>query len=365
MAHQLDTQDDGRIAMAYVEGSEAPWHSDETNPQIVKKGSSIETWAKESGTDYKVEIAPNQRNGVDIPDSYHIARTDRNEVIGPYIAGQYIPVQNSVAYELAENICHNFGYEISTAGALFGGSSMWIQLDTPLVEDIKGGDTITSKPTININHSGTDANRFLTTNVRVVCNNTLTMAMQGSDEVIKHDHRVPFDMEAVKTALGYNAKAFGEYAKIARKMAERALSNQEALEFFRMVMGGKEKEKDGVIVWSQGVRKAMAYYKGEEFIAEGKKANAEIIEAVNAELSRIAKIPNDVTKPAPVNAGFDMDSANGTLWGAFNTVTWLADQRPVKNRGLEHQIASHALGDGTGGKLKQKAQRVALELLAA
>jgi len=43
----------------------------------------------------------------------------------------------------------------------------------------------------------------------------------------------------------------------------------------------------------------------------------------------------------------------------------LADHKPVKNRGLEHQVASHALGDGNGGKVKTKAYKKALELLAA
>ena len=78
-------------------------------------------------------------------------------------------------------------------------------------------------------------------------------------------------------------------------------------------------------------------------------------------------LPADVTSdPDPaINPGHDMESTRGTLWGAFNTVTWAADHQPIKNRGADFNLASNLLGDGTGGKLKAKAQRAALELLYA
>ncbi|MGB1649894.1 MAG: hypothetical protein ACPHEP_02600, partial [Acidimicrobiales bacterium] len=79
-----------------------------------------------------------------------------------------------------------------------------------------------------------------------------------------------------------------------------------------------------------------------------------------------ADLPDDVTTAptAGINPGHDLLTAEGTLWGAFNTITWLSDQKPVKNRGVQHNIASNLFGDGTGGKLKQKAYKAALELVA-
>jgi hypothetical protein len=67
---------------------------------------------------------------------------------------------------------------------------------------------------------------------------------------------------------------------------------------------------------------------------------------------------------AAINPGHDMESARGTLWGAFNTVTWAADHAPIKNRGASFNIASNLLGEGTGGKLKARAMRAAVDLLA-
>jgi hypothetical protein len=68
---------------------------------------------------------------------------------------------------------------------------------------------------------------------------------------------------------------------------------------------------------------------------------------------------------AVINPGHDMASAQSTLWGAFNTVTWLADHKPAKSRGASFALASNKLGEGSGAKLKARAVRAAEELLAA
>jgi phage/plasmid-like protein (TIGR03299 family) len=373
MAHELDFAADGTVAMAFRIGDPVPWHAAETNPQTVEVGASIEDWAIAAGLDYSVEIAPNCKpDGSPIGDSYHIARTDTGAVTGPYIAGQWQPVQNAAALELADDIRRAHGYDIVTAGALFGGSKIWLQLEADADATLPGGDRITSRPLFSLSHTGRDANTFASVNTRVVCNNTLTAALaETGADIVRHDHRVMFEPAAVETALGLNAERFAGFADMAQRMATRALSDAEALEFFRDVIGGKETaEEGGKVRWSIGVRRAMAFHRGQEFVPVGKADDLEVAARVSERLDQIARgvatpLPADATADpvATINPGHDMESARGTLWGAFNTVTWLADQRPAKNRGAAHGIASNLFGDGTGGKLKAKAHRKALELL--
>ena len=117
----------------------------------------------------------------------------------------------------------------------------------------------------------------------------------------------------------------------------------------------------------------MAFHKGQEFKALGKDTpKADVAAAVDVKLSEIARnvasgLPSDiVTDPSPdINPGHDMESARGTVWGAYNTVTYMADQKPTKSKGIEHQIGSQMLGTGTGGVLKRKAYKTALELITA
>jgi len=116
----------------------------------------------------------------------------------------------------------------------------------------------------------------------------------------------------------------------------------------------------------------MAAHKGQVFVPVGKADAADAALYVADRLDQIARgvsadLPADVTATpdAAINPGHDMESTRGTLWGAFNTVTWQADHQPVKNRGASFNIASNLLGEGTGGKLKAKAHKAALELLVA
>jgi phage/plasmid-like protein (TIGR03299 family) len=384
MSHELATQEDGSIAMAYRAGDAAPWHATETNPQIVEAGASIDTWAEAAGLNYDVECKPNYRyrrdpktgavDYVAIPDSHNIHRTDNGHVTGPYIAGQWQPVQNSSILEMADRLRNRHGFDVITAGALFDGAAAWVQLETDRVEEIGPEDAIAARPLFTVRHTGKDANTFSNVSTRVVCNNTLTFALSEKDaDIFRHDHRVELDPFAVETALGLQDDQFGAYVETARRLAARALTDIEALEYFRTVIGGKEKtESDGKVRHSEGVRKALAYYRGRDFLPVGKDDAADVNLYIADRIDQLARgvadadLPDDVaTAPtAGINPGHDLLTAEGTLWGAFNTITWLSDQKPVKNRGVEHNIASNLFGDGTGGKLKQKAYRAALELAA-
>jgi hypothetical protein len=115
----------------------------------------------------------------------------------------------------------------------------------------------------------------------------------------------------------------------------------------------------------------MAAHKGQVFVPVGAADAADAALYVADRLDQIARgvateLPADVASDpsAAINPGHDMESARGTLWGAFNTVTWAADHQPIKNRGASFNIASNLLGEGTGGKLKARAMRAARDLLA-
>ena len=361
MSHEIMQTEDGSFAMAYRAGDALPWHHRETN-------------AARLG--YEVQLMPNCfADGTPIPDSFHISRTDSpHTVYGRFVAGDWQPVQNSNLLDLAEYIAERFGFEIITAGALHAGAKCFIQLETGREFSLPGNDKLVSRLLTTVSHTGSESNKFVGCNTRVVCDNTVRAATGEGAGIVCHDHRVEFDHEAIATAVGLNAESFGEFAEFAQACAVRALSDAEALEFFRAVMGGKEStEADGIKVrYSVGVRKALAAHRGQEFVAIGSKDAPDVAAYVSDRLDQIARgaaldLPADVTADpvAAINPGHDLESTRGTLWGALNTVTWLADHQPIKDRGVDFNLASNLLGEGTGGKLKGKAVAAARELLAA
>ena len=376
MSHEILKTEDGTYAMAYRAGDALPWHAAETNPQVFSPGASSFEISEAARLSYDVQLMPNCfADGRAIPESFHISRTDSpTTVYGRFVAGDWQPVQNANLLDLAAYISEQHGFEIITAGALHGGAKCFVQLETGQAFTLPGNDKLVSRLLTTVSHTGAESNKFVGCNTRVVCDNTVRAATGENAGIICHDHRVEFDHEAIATAIGLNAEAFGDFAEFAQACAVRALSDAEALEFFRAVMGGKEStEADGIKVrYSVGVRKALAAHRGQEFQAIGAKDSADVALYVSDRLDQIAHgaavdLPDDVTAAptAAINPGHGMESARGTLWGAVNAITWLADHQPVKDRGVDFNLASNLLGEGTGGKLKGKAVAAARELLAA
>jgi len=375
MSHEIMQTEDGTFAMAYREGDALPWHAAETNPQTFAPGATPQEIADAARLNYEVELVPNCRpDGSPIADSFHISRVDDpQQVFGRFVAGDWQPVQNAALLDLAAHIESRFGFQVITAGALFGGAKVFVQLETDREFTLPGNDKLVSRLLSTVSHVGLESNKFIGANTRVVCDNTVRAATSEGAGIVCHDHRVEFDHDAITAAVGLNAEAFGDFADFAAAAAARALTDAEALAYFKTVYGGREKiEENGRVRHSIGVRKAMAAHKGQVFVPVGKADAADAALYVADRLDQIARgaaaeLPADVTAdPDPaINPGHDMESTRGTLWGAFNTVTWSADHQPIKNRGADFNLASNLLGDGTGGKLKAKAQRAALELLAA
>ena len=374
MSHELGTFEyNGETlpTICYLEGGQLPWHG---MGNVVAPGAPVEDWRTMSGLAYDVELRANCRaDGTPIDSSFHIARTDNGAIMGPYVAGQYVPFQTSAALDLAESICREHGFLFDTAGALFEGARGWFQIVAERHAELPGGDIVTDTLVISFDHSGRVAAKIISTPVRVVCNNTLSHAVATASDSASFTHRIPFDADNVVAAIGAGAENFAAFAKLAHDMAVKILTDAERLEYFQDVIGGKEKTDDsGRVIRSVGVRRAMAFSTGRDFIAEGKAA-PDVARVVDEALDKAARgsasdaviVADDIATGAAINPGHDMASAQSTLWGAFNTVTWLADHAPVKSRGADFALASNKLGEGTASKLKTRAATVARELLAA
>ena len=241
---------------------------------------------------------------------------------------------------------------------------------------LDGDDEIVNNLLFTISHTGKHANSALNTPVRVVCANTMRLAMGRADDIVRHNHRAVFDADALKVALGVSSENFGELEELAKAMAKRSLEGDEEVNYFQTIFGGKERVDDnGKIIRSEAVRKAMAYFRGQEFAPttarkETKDAQLarqqEFIDAVmsGTSVDEIKMEPELVSEPSKeINMGWDKPSARGTLWGAFNTVTYMSYHKPVRDFGQDSRLDKAFYGSGPND-LKTKAMTAAKELIA-
>ena len=357
---------------AWAEGGAVPWPR---LGQVVPRDASGAEWMRQAGLAYQVECRPNCRlDGSPIESSFHIARTDTGGIVGPYVAGQYQPFQNEDAMALALVICFTYGFRIDTAGVLFDGAKAFLQIQTDSVAELPGGDELRNGLVIAPGHDGRTATRLLSTNVRVVCNNTLSMALASASDTASFHHRVPFDAETVAESVVLNRSQFGTFTARAHEMAAVILTHDERTDFFESVLGGTSKVTDnGVRVPPVAVRRAVAFAEGRDFVAEGKD-KADVIRLVDEALDRARRsssvdsqiVADDLAVPGvTINPGHDLESAGPSLWGAVNTLTWMVEQNPTKKTGEGNAIASSLLDTGTGAAIKRKAWNKACELVDA
>lgn len=389
MSHEIET-------MAFIGAT--PWHGLGKSIDFADVGN-VKNFQIEAGLDWEVCLENNRKaDNTVIDGSYYIERVSDGNILGRSVTKRYLPTQNHEMFDFFRRYIDEGRLHLHTAGSLFGGQKVWVMATPNKGFTLDGDDKVSSNAIFTLDHTGKHANTMMLSPVRVVCENTWNLAKQNANDTVKHNHKVPFDADIMDDALNSFNVQFDEFEELAKKMARHVLTGNADVEFFRTVFGDKVKEKDGKIVNSKDVNKAIALSKGIDFVTDGpseakieeqkaKELAAKVMEAysIGKTLSHdeIAAIQggNDNSSDKVINAGYDMESARKddgslTLWGAFQTVTNIVDHNPVtKHRDYKNTDGTitpdyHAnrvlYGAGNNVRdVKQIAYQTARELVAA
>jgi phage/plasmid-like protein (TIGR03299 family) len=150
-------------------------------------------------------------------------REDTGEVLG-VVTDKYRIAQNEDAFKFADDLLGVAGsgdarYE--TAGSLWNGRRVFMLMN--LSEEVVLGDSYEKYLCLSNTHDGSGALKVFMTNVRVVCNNTLNMALGRAGRGVSIRHMSSMDQrksEAVRT-LGVASRYFDEFRKFAEFLSGR------------------------------------------------------------------------------------------------------------------------------------------------
>ena len=234
MAHQLEQ-------MAYV--GETPWHG--LGNQLTQN-QPIEVWAQQAGMDWRIEtsdvsyMAKNER-GQSIIMPYEEQRVlYRSDTHAPLsvVSQRYQEVQPMEILEFYRDLTEQSGFELETAGILKGGKKFWALARTGQSTALKGKDVSHGYILLATACDGSLATTAQFTNIRVVCNNTLAIALRGqsgSAGVVKVPHSTKFDADKVKQQLGVSVRAWDEHMYEMKQLSQRKVTQGEAATFFDAV----------------------------------------------------------------------------------------------------------------------------------
>ena len=153
---------------------EKPWHGLGT---IVAEAPTSADALRLAGLDWTIESKPVfDGEGNAIKGYFANTRSSDNSVLG-IVGSRYKIVQNADAFEFTDNLVGE-GITYETAGSLRGGKTIWLLGKMP--ERFIAGDKFEPYICFCNTHDGTGAVRVCMTPVRVVCNNTLNMALAGA-----------------------------------------------------------------------------------------------------------------------------------------------------------------------------------------
>ncbi len=217
MAHGITDTD----RMVYV--GQLPWH---------KLGIKLDQLATaqevaEALQLYDVELRPtfaynNDYDLCEIPEKFATVRTDTGQVLG-IVGPKYRVFQNREALQMMDRITMDpAGPKYETAGTLWGGSKFWALARMPQYLEVADGDAVAPYLLLSNSHDGSSSVDVRFTPIRVVCNNTLSMALsQKSAKAHRMRHTVglAWKAEEVQDALGIIRHEFAATVETYRALA--------------------------------------------------------------------------------------------------------------------------------------------------
>jgi len=337
MAHNLAARADGKTAMAYV--GNKPWHG---LGQELTKGASIGVWKKEARLDWQaLQCTPHGRHAdsrkglIEFSDYQGLYRSDTMAPLA-IVGANYNVVQPGEMLEFFRKLVEVEGWWIHTAGALYGGRKVWALATRDFKSSVdKGGkDVVQQNILLATSLDGSMRTLVCETAVRVVCWNTLSMALDGASaagKLLKISHRQEFDHDEVHAAMGLNLNRFNAFMENARDLADTPIKLDDANEALRRIFQVEDKPKINTAWLGKLSDAAMPQEPDEEDTPRG--------------LQRVLALFQGEAM------GANLKTAKGTRWGLLNAVTQFVDHE----MGRTNNGRLDAAWFGRGAQLKTRA----------
>lgn len=207
---------------------EKPWHG--LGTMVLEAPSSKEA-LKAAGLDWNViQKRLETEDGIPVPGYKANIRDTDNQILG-VVTDRYKVVQNEDAFAFTDSLLGE-GVTYETAGALQGGRRIWLLAKLPQ-RYIISGDEITPYLVFMSSHDGTGAIKAAMTPIRVVCQNTLNLALSTAKRswATNHVGDIKGKLEDARDTLLYADKYMSELGRTIDVMNRQKLSDKQVYEY--------------------------------------------------------------------------------------------------------------------------------------
>jgi len=335
MAHDLYISNDGKAAMFYVEVP--PWHG--LGTKLANPPTSAEAIAA-ARLNWEVDKFPLfvrfGEGGRFFREVKRKALMPLDRISGPecpvfgVVGDDYGIVQNVDAFKFFDPIIGTGKASYETAGALGEGERIWILAKIPGSIVVGKDDTVDKYLLLANSHTGMASLQIKLTPVRVVCNNTLTMALTFGDSLkIPHFPDVKKRLAYAGELIANILKNYDAVEKSFAVMAKTSMSAGQFIDYLDQVMPVPEIPR----------HPSVPLLARKERIERQRRILQGFFDAGH---------PND---PPEIKH---------TLWSAYNTITFFSDHVMPLHEGMgPSQLADYEKWDAdTKKELEKRLKRI-------
>ena len=242
--------------------------------------------------------------------SFNVVRThptDKNPDVIGVVGSRYTVYQNEDLYDFADSLLDGARWE--TGGSLKNGSVVFgsLALERETVLDPNGvSDVVKNYILVSSSHDGSTSLQASVTPVRVVCANTLAVALQGAKQTFKIRHTQSMDgkVASAREALGLAHTYLDAFDLEAKELFESAVNDK---------------------MWNKIL---LSAYPKPEKDAKGS----------------FKKWENKIDELNEIYVGSTNGMIAGTAWGAYNALTERLDWYRNPRKGNEENAYASASG---------------------
>lgn len=317
MAHNINHNElTGQDAFFSVR--EKAWHG---LGQIVQDYPTSAQAIHHAGLDYEVEkkklYCNPQLELVPVKTHFATVRTDTAQILG-VVGSKYEVVQNKTAFSFFDSLVSDgSGIMYETAGALGNGERIFITAKMPDVIRVGRKDDIEEYIFLTTSHDGSGSIMAAFTPVRIVCNNTLNMALRDHSNAvyIKHTANAEEKLKEAARIISISQSSSELLGQVFNQWAKMRVNDREVKKLIRLAMAPTK----------EVFKAAASNDKAFEFSKQFEDVCGEVWEYA-------------MSSPTQ-----QMETTAGTLFGAYNAVTgYYQNVKEYKNE--NHRVNSIMFG---------------------
>ncbi len=264
-----------------------------------------------------------------IADWKALVRSDTGDILN-VPKKRYTPVQPAQILDFFDVLRKDEDLTMDVVGILGGGKIIWGLAQTGRVISVDPSDPVKEYILVASSSDYSMSTLVKRTSVRVICQNTLELAIRLGDEgagFLKRSHAGAFDFKYAREKIMAIRKDDAELERFQTeisKLSHHNVTEEQAEKYFTTLLFPGKKVED---------------------VRANKRSSTRLDDALR------------MYHTAP---GQELDTARGTAWGLLNTITYMTDH--VSGKTPDSRMRSAFFAEGA--TLKEKARKAALKLVA-